>query len=72
MGTGNQRSIYERLGKVVGSSNRGFVSIDPERQPCIVTRSASKPAPGPIVPGAPGTTGTGNNTVRSGQTAARR
>ena len=35
----NQRSIYEGIEKVVGSSNRGFISLDPERQARIVTQS---------------------------------
>ena len=34
----NQRHIYEGIRKVIGSSNRGFASIDPERQRGIVTQ----------------------------------
>lgn len=34
----NQRNIYEGIRKVIGSSNRGFASIDPERQGGIVTQ----------------------------------
>ena len=45
MVSSNQRSIYESIGKVVGSSNRGFNSPDPERQCRIVTQPAGKPAP---------------------------
>jgi hypothetical protein len=41
----NQRSIYEGIGKVVGSSNRGFLSLDPERQCRIVTQPAAAAAP---------------------------
>jgi hypothetical protein len=43
----NQRSIYQGIPHdVPGSSNRGFISLDPERQPCIVTQppKAKKPA----------------------------
>lgn len=47
MVSSNQRSIYEGIRKVVGSSNRGFVTLDPERQPRIVTQPAkATPAPG--------------------------
>ncbi len=45
MGSSNQRAIYQGLSKVIGSSNRGFASIDPERQPPIVTQAGKKPAP---------------------------
>lgn len=44
MVSSNQRSIYEGIRKVVGSSNRGFITLDPERQPRIVTQPA-KAAP---------------------------
>ena len=40
MVSSNQRSIYQGIQKVVGSSNRGFSSLDPERQPRIVTQAA--------------------------------
>lgn len=37
----NQRSIYQGIAHdVPGSSNRGFISLDPERQPRIVTQPA--------------------------------
>lgn len=38
MVSSNQRSINEGIRKGVGSSNRGFASIDPERQRGIVTQ----------------------------------
>lgn len=34
----NQHHLYEGIRKVIGSSNRGFASIDPERQRSIVTQ----------------------------------
>lgn len=40
MVSNNQRSINEGIRKVVGSSNRGFITLDPERQPRIVTQPA--------------------------------
>lgn len=40
MVSSNQRSINEGIRKVVGSSNRGFATMDPERQPRIVTQAA--------------------------------
>lgn len=50
MVSSNQRSIYEGIRKVVGSSNRGFSSPDPERQPRIVTQGP-KAVPGSGVAG---------------------
>jgi hypothetical protein len=41
----NQRSIYEGISKAVGSSNRGFVTLDPERQCRIVTQPAKAAPP---------------------------
>lgn len=40
MVSSNQRSINEGIRKVIGSSNRGFATKDPERQPRIVTQPA--------------------------------
>lgn len=40
MVSSNQRSINEGIRKVIGSSNRGFATMDPERQPRIVTQPA--------------------------------
>jgi hypothetical protein len=40
MVSSNQRSINEGIRKVIGSSNRGFATMDPERQPRIVTQAA--------------------------------
>lgn len=40
MVSSNQRSINEGIRKVVGSANRGFITLDPERQPRIVTQPA--------------------------------
>ena len=49
MVSSNQRNIYQGIRKVVGSSNRGFVTLDPERQPRIVTQPAkATPAPGAV------------------------
>lgn len=56
----NQRSIYEGIQKVVGSSNRGFISLDPERQARIVT-----PPPKATPAARPGT-------IASGSTSSRR
>lgn len=39
MVSSNQRSINEGISKVTGSSNRGFITLDPERQPRIVTQA---------------------------------
>lgn len=39
-GFSNQRNINEGIRKVIGSSNRGFATMDPERQPRIVTQPA--------------------------------
>lgn len=66
MVSSNQRAIYQGLNKVIGSSNRGFASIDPERQPPIVTQGGKTPAPDKVVP-APGSTAVGG-----GQGAPRR
>lgn len=47
MVSSNQRSIYQSIQKVVGSSNRGFISLDPERQARIGTLGAkASPAMG--------------------------
>lgn len=49
MVSSNQRSINEGIRKVVGSSNRGFITLDPERQPRIVTQAAkAAPATGAV------------------------
>ena len=37
----NQRNIHQGIRKVIGSSNRGFVSIDPERQRGIGTQGSN-------------------------------
>lgn len=43
----NQRRINEGIAKVAGSSNRGFITLDPERQPRAVTQALnSTPANG--------------------------
>ncbi len=44
MVSSNQPSITEGILKVVGSSNRGFATTDPERQPRIIPRPAG-PSP---------------------------
>ena len=50
----NQRSINEGIRKVVGSSNRGFITLDPERRPRITpqptkaTGAASELSPPPV------------------------
>jgi hypothetical protein len=41
MVSSNQRSIYEGIRKVIGSSNRGFITLDPERQPRAATQGPS-------------------------------
>lgn len=46
MVSSNQRSIYEGIQKVVGSSNRGFISLDPERQVRIATQAPKATMPG--------------------------
>lgn len=67
MVSSNQRSIYEGIRKVVGSSNRGFVSLDPERQPRIVTQPAKAGSPAGAVsdfrspPARPGTAASGGS-----------
>lgn len=66
MVSSNQRAIHEGLSKVIGSSNRGFASTDPERQPTIVTQGGKKPAPDKTVPA------TGSTAVPGGQEASRR
>lgn len=40
MVSSNQRSINEGIRKVIGSSNRGFATLDPERQPRGFTQVA--------------------------------
>ena len=65
----NQRSIYQGIPHdVPGSSNRGFISLDPERQPRIVTqppkaKTATAAASEFRSPARPGTIGpvTGSN-----------
>ena len=54
----NQRSIYESIQKVVGSSNRGFISLDPERQPRITTQAARPAAVTPMSRPAPAASAT--------------
>jgi hypothetical protein len=46
MVSSNQRSINAGIRKVIGSSNRGFATMDPERQPRIVTQPAKTVAAG--------------------------
>lgn len=54
MVSSNQRAIYAGLRKVIGSANRGFASIDPERQPRIVTQGGGKAAADKVVPATAG------------------
>ena len=42
----NQRSINEGIRKVIGSSNRGFASMDPERQKVTPPQVRETPAKG--------------------------
>ena len=42
----NQRSINEGIRKVIGSSNRGFASMDPERQKVSAPQVREAPAKG--------------------------
>ena len=37
----NQRHVHEGIRKVIGSSNRGFASIDPERQRGFVAQGGN-------------------------------
>jgi hypothetical protein len=59
----NQRSIYQGIAhNIPGSSNRGFISLDPERQPRIVTqppkaKTATAAASEFRTPSRPGTIG---------------
>lgn len=46
MVSSNQRSINDGIRKVIGSSNRGFASMDPERQRPIVAQLGSTADPG--------------------------
>jgi hypothetical protein len=46
MVSSNQRSINEGISKVIGSSNRGFITLDPERQPRIVDQVAKATSTG--------------------------
>ncbi|MFC5500204.1 hypothetical protein ACFPOE_21860 [Caenimonas terrae] len=52
MACNNQRSIYEGISKVVGSSNRGFITLDPERQ-CRIATQPAKALPGAGAMGEP-------------------
>ena len=67
MVSSNQRSIHEGIRKVVGSSNRGFITLDPERQPRIITQPAKASGAASeftLLPVRPGSSETGGRSSR--------